>query len=82
MLLAGAFGNFIRRSMAKRIGLLPDIPTDRITFIGNAAGAGARMALISKECREEAAWISRNTEYIELGGRPDFQQEFMAAMLF
>jgi len=82
VLLAGAFGNFIRRSMAKRIGLLPDIPTERIKFVGNAAGAGARMALIARECREEAERISTQTEYIELGGRPDFQQEFMMAMMF
>jgi len=82
VLLAGAFGNFIRRSMAKRIGLLPDLPTERIKFVGNAAGAGARMALIARECREEAERISTQTEYIELGGRPDFQQEFMMAMMF
>jgi len=82
ILLAGAFGNFIRRSMAKRIGLLPDVPTDRIRFVGNAAGAGARLALISRECREQAEEISRRTEYVELAGRADFQMEFAEAMLF
>ncbi|MEW6357715.1 MAG: ASKHA domain-containing protein [Planctomycetota bacterium] len=82
VLLAGAFGNFIRRNMAKRIGLLPDIPTDRIKFIGNAAGAGSRMALVAKGCRREAERISAETEYIELGGRPDFQNEFMMAMMY
>ena len=82
VLLAGAFGNFIRRSMAKRIGLLPDVPVDRIRFVGNAAGVGSKMALVAKQCRDEAERISRETEYIELGGRPDFQQEFMMAMTF
>lgn len=82
VLLAGAFGNFIRRNQAKRIGLLPDLPTDRIRFIGNAAGAGARMALVAKECRQEATRISREVRYIELGGRPDFQEAFMMAMMF
>ena len=82
VLLAGAFGNFIRRSMAKRIGLLPDVPLDRIRFVGNAAGVGAKMALVAKKCRDEAERISRETEYIELGGRADFQQEFMMAMTF
>ena len=82
VLLAGAFGNFIRRKMAKRIGLLPDIPTDRILYIGNAAGAGARMALLSRRCKEAADRISERTEYLELAGRPDFQDEFMSAMLF
>ena len=82
ILLAGAFGNFIRRSMAKRIGLLPDVPTDRIRFVGNAAGAGARLALMSQECRQQAEEISQRTEYVELAGRADFQMEFAEAMLF
>ncbi len=82
VLLAGAFGNFIRRNMAKRIGLLPDVPLERIRFVGNAAGAGAKMALVGKQRRVEAERISRETHYIELGGRADFQQEFMMAMLF
>ena len=82
VLLAGAFGNFIRRKMAKRIGLLPDIPTDRILYVGNAAGAGARMALQSRRCKDTAEEISERTEYLELAGRADFQDEFMSAMMF
>jgi len=82
VLLAGAFGNFIRRNMARRIGLLPDVPTERILYIGNAAGAGARMALQSRRCKEEANRISDRTEYLELAGRADFQQEFTNAMMF
>jgi uncharacterized 2Fe-2S/4Fe-4S cluster protein (DUF4445 family) len=82
VLLAGAFGNFIRRNMARRIGLLPDVPTDKILYIGNAAGAGSRMALLSRKCKEEANRISDRTEYLELAGRADFQQEFTTAMMF
>lgn len=82
VLLAGAFGNFIRRNKAKRIGLLPDVPLERIRFVGNAAGVGSKMSLVAKQCRDKAEQISRETEYIELGGRADFQQEFMMAMLF
>jgi uncharacterized 2Fe-2S/4Fe-4S cluster protein (DUF4445 family) len=82
VLLAGAFGNYIRREQAKNIGLLPDIPTERIKFIGNAAGEGAKMVLIAKELRNEACEISKNTEYIELSTRQDFQKEFMEAMFF
>jgi uncharacterized 2Fe-2S/4Fe-4S cluster protein (DUF4445 family) len=82
ILLAGAFGNFIRRKMAKRIGLLPDVPTEKILYIGNAAGAGARMALQSRKCKEEANRISDRCEYLELAGRPDFQHEFTNAMMF
>ena len=82
ILLAGGFGNFIRRSNAKRIGLLPDIPTSRIEFIGNAASVGARMSLSSSDCRAEARQISEKTEYVELANRPEFQTHFMEAMIF
>jgi uncharacterized 2Fe-2S/4Fe-4S cluster protein (DUF4445 family) len=82
VLLAGAFGNFIRRSQAKRIGLLPGVPTERIKFVGNAAGTGARMALVSRACREEVEKISLVTRYVELAGRPDFHEAFAEAMLF
>jgi len=82
VLLAGGFGNFIRRSNAKRIGLLPDVPTSRIEFIGNAAAVGARMALMSEAAREEAKRISEKVEYVELANSPDFQTLFMEAMMF
>jgi uncharacterized 2Fe-2S/4Fe-4S cluster protein (DUF4445 family) len=82
VLLAGAFGNYIRREQAKRIGLLPDLPTEKIKFIGNAAGTGAKMVLLSRELREEACEISRRTEYIELAVRTDFHKIFAEAMFF
>jgi len=82
ILLAGAFGNYIRREQAKWIGLLPDIPSEKIKFIGNAAGAGAKMVLLAKELRKEACDISMNTEYIELAARNDFQKVFVDSMFF
>jgi len=82
LLLAGAFGNYIRRGQAKRMGLLPDIPTEKIKFIGNAAGTGAKMVLLAKELRQEACEISKNTEYIELAVRTDFQRVFTDSMFF
>lgn len=82
ILLAGAFGNFIRPKNALRIGLLPKFPEERILYIGNAAGAGARMALQSRKCKETANTISERTEYLELAGRPEFQEAFADAMLF
>jgi uncharacterized 2Fe-2S/4Fe-4S cluster protein (DUF4445 family) len=82
VLLAGAFGNYIRRLQAKRIGLLPDIPTEKIKFIGNAAGAGAKMVLLAKELRTEACDISKNTEYIELAVQKEFQRIFADSMYF
>ena len=82
VLLAGAFGNFIRVRSALRVGLLPAVPQHKVEFIGNAAGTGSKMVLAGKSCREEAEVIARETEYIELAGRADFQMEFAAAMMF
>ena len=80
--IAGAFGNYINPLSAKLIGLLPDIPTELISFVGNAAGAGARMALVSKKLRDVAASISKKTGYVELAAESDFQTEFASAMYF
>jgi uncharacterized 2Fe-2S/4Fe-4S cluster protein (DUF4445 family) len=82
ILLAGGFGNFIRRSRAKRIGLLPPVAAERIDFIGNAAATGAKTVLACAECRAEAERISRETEYVELAGRADFQARFADAITF
>jgi len=80
--IAGAFGNYINLKNAEMIGLLPDILTQRVTLVGNAAGAGARMALISKKMRHFAVDVSRKVDYVELASEPDFQSEFTAAMFF
>ncbi|MCX7046414.1 MAG: ASKHA domain-containing protein [Candidatus Sumerlaeota bacterium] len=82
VLLAGAFGNYINPRSAKIIGLIPDLPLQRLRFIGNAAGAGARMTLVSASYREMACRISLETEYIEMASRSDFQDEFMMQMMF
>jgi len=82
ILLAGAFGNFIRRRNALRIGLLPPVEHERIHFIGNAALAGAKMALACTDYRDQAEAVSRQVEYLELGGLPGFQAAFAEAMMF
>ncbi|MCK5739930.1 DUF4445 domain-containing protein, partial [bacterium] len=82
ILLAGAFGNYIRRHQAKQIGLLPNIPEEKIKFIGNAAIEGAMRVLLSKEERDMAKTISDGVNYIELSARPDFQDHYMTAMMF
>jgi len=82
VLLAGAFGNFIRRSNARRIGLLPQIPCGRIHFIGNAASLGARLALLSTDERGRAERLRNATEHVDLSLDPEFQMEFGMAMLF
>ncbi|MCE5260262.1 MAG: ASKHA domain-containing protein [Chloroflexi bacterium] len=80
--LAGAFGNYIKPASALAIGLIPHFPNAEIVPVGNAAGSGARMALLSASARQEAADLVRRVEYLELSGRPDFQEQFAEAMLF
>jgi len=79
--LAGAFGNYIRPASALAIGLIPCFPRAPITPVGNAAGAGAQLALLSRQMWREAAEVTAQVEYIELSLRRDFQQIFMDAML-
>ncbi|MGD8237720.1 MAG: ASKHA domain-containing protein [Armatimonadota bacterium] len=81
-LLAGAFGSYIRPASALRIGLLPGVPEDRVRAVGNAAGMGAVLCLISTQAREYAAEVARQARYIELSTRPDFQDAFAEAMVF
>lgn len=80
--LAGAFGNYIDPANAQAIGLIPPFPLERIRPVGNAAGEGAKMALLSKGAREEASRIARSVRYVELASRPDFQERFVESMAF
>jgi uncharacterized 2Fe-2S/4Fe-4S cluster protein (DUF4445 family) len=80
--IAGAFGNYISKTGAVAIGLLPPLPPERIKPVGNAAGAGAKMALLSRRARQEASEIAKKTEHVELGGRPAFQDAFAEAISF
>jgi uncharacterized 2Fe-2S/4Fe-4S cluster protein (DUF4445 family) len=82
VLLAGAFGNFIRRNHAVRIGLLPGIDTSRIRYVGNAALLGARQALLSEPCRIRARRLAERTAHVDLSMDTDFQMAFASAMLF
>ncbi len=82
ILLAGAFGNYIRRESALRIGLLPDVAAERIQFVGNAASAGAQMALISTKARELAGQLARKIQYIEIAKEAEFQDIFAESILF
>ena len=78
--IAGAFGTHVDREKALIMGLFPDCEIEKIVSVGNAAGDGARAALLNREKREEANWVSRNVEYIELTVEKDFQEEFAKAM--
>ncbi len=80
--LAGAFGNYIRKESALRIGLLPNVPIDRIHSVGNAASSGAQMTLLSSHYRKAAARLARKIRYLEIAHEPDFQNTFADSMLF
>jgi uncharacterized 2Fe-2S/4Fe-4S cluster protein (DUF4445 family) len=82
VLLAGGFGNFIRRENACRMGLLPALPVERIRFVGNASSMGAKAVLFSQELRAEADRIAATTEHVDLSLDPEFQMEFGMAMMF
>lgn len=82
VLLAGAFGSFIDIEKAHLIGLLPDWARGRVRSIGNAAGEGAKIALISRKKREEAGLLSQKVDFLELAGKQDFEHEFIKGMLF
>jgi len=82
IIIAGAFGNYIKKESAMRIGLLPQVSLEKITFCGNGAGAGASMALLSNSARRHGDILARQTKHIELSMNPEFQEEFMQAMSF
>ncbi|MHC4618479.1 MAG: ASKHA domain-containing protein [Planctomycetota bacterium] len=82
ILLAGAFGNYIRAESALRMGLLPDVPVERIYFVGNAACSGAQMTLLSSQARTKAAELARRIEYVEIAHEKQFSDVFTESMTF
>jgi uncharacterized 2Fe-2S/4Fe-4S cluster protein (DUF4445 family) len=80
VVVAGAFGTYIDVEQAMRIGMLPALPRERFQQVGNVAGTGARMALVSRAERVRAIRIARSIEYVELTVHPDFQQRFTRAL--
>lgn len=80
--LAGSFGSYINPQSARIIGLVPPVPVERIKAVGNAAGEGAKMALLSFRQREIANSLPSIVEYHELSGRADFNDSFIAVLQF
>lgn len=80
VVVAGAFGTYIDLRSAVTIGMLPPLPLDRFQQVGNAAGMGARLALVSTAQRAKAVEIADRAEYIELTSSDDFATEFARAM--
>ena len=83
VLIAGGFGSFIRRDHAQRIGLLPsDMDRHKISHVGNASLAGAKLALLSSEQRAQGETLARQVNHVELSTDLNFQMEFAEAMIF
>ncbi|MEO9167475.1 MAG: ASKHA domain-containing protein, partial [Aestuariivirga sp.] len=78
--LAGAFGSHIDMKYAMILGLIPDCDLARVQSAGNAAGTGARIALLNKAARDEIEHVVRRIEKIETAVEPMFQQHFVEAM--
>jgi uncharacterized 2Fe-2S/4Fe-4S cluster protein (DUF4445 family) len=80
VIIAGAFGTYVDVASAVTIGMLPPLPLDRFRQVGNAAGMGAKLALISRSKRAEAQAVARRVGYIELAAAPRFARVFAQAM--
>ncbi|MGE4282718.1 MAG: ASKHA domain-containing protein [Clostridia bacterium] len=80
--LAGGFGSYIDKKSAVRIGLLPKQLENKIIVLGNAAGTGAIMALLSEQCLSDCDSIKNAARYVELSSTPEFQDEYVDCMYF
>ncbi|MCO4825303.1 ASKHA domain-containing protein [Amylibacter sp.] len=79
IVLAGAFGAHISPKHAMVLGMIPDCPLDKVTSAGNAAGTGARIALLNKQARSEIEAVVREIHKIETAIEPRFQEHFVNA---
>jgi uncharacterized 2Fe-2S/4Fe-4S cluster protein (DUF4445 family) len=82
VVLAGGFGSYVDPERAMILGMFPDCDLKEVISVGNAAGDGARIALLNRDKRQEADRLAREVEYIELTVYPEFTMEFAEAMAF
>ena len=80
--LAGAFGSYIKKESAVKIGLIPDIPVDKITHTGNCAGTGALMALLNPDVIRDMEKYAEEIFHVELADEEKFQELFMRFLAF
>jgi len=77
--LAGGFGNFLNVRRAVTIGMLPDVPAEKIHFVGNTSIAGAKEVLLSRQALEAAEKIAGSMAYFDLMSHPYYMDEFIRA---
>ena len=80
--IAGAFGNYMDADSACAIGLIPPVLCEKIHPIGNAAGEGAKLALLNREELRNSQSLSRKISFVELASSPDFQDCFVDELEF
>ncbi len=81
-MVAGGFGNFLNIENTIFIGLLPDLPAEKLVFVGNTSLAGAKLAALRDNCYAEILKIASSTTYYELSTDPTFMDEFVSACFF
>lgn len=80
VLIAGGFGSYLNIHDAVTIGLLPDLPAERYSYVGNSSLKGARLALLSREARARLREIAARMTYVELSTAPHYMDEFVSAL--
>ncbi len=80
--VAGGFGSYIDKENAMRLGMVPRLDPRKLTFIGNGALVGARLALVSRSLRRRGEEVARQAAHLQLAHTADFQTRFSEAMLF
>ena len=80
--IAGGFGNYLDKANAIKLGLIPDLPLEKLRFIGNGALVGAKLSLLSQTLRRRGIQAAREAEHLQVAHTPDFQMRFSEAMLF
>jgi len=82
LMLAGGFGNYLNVHSAIRIGLIPRLKAERVSYVGNAAGLGAQLALVSETERHRADVLAGQIRHVSLATHPEFQDVFLLALKF
>lgn len=82
VIIAGAFGVFVNLKSAKRVGLLPPLPESQFAIVGNAAGAGAKLALRSVRERTRAVELAQKMKHIPMTGNPAYMEALMEFIAF
>ncbi len=82
LMVAGGFGNYMKKESAIRIGLIPPVDKEKIKLVGNAAGEGSCITLLSLDERKKLEEVVKDIEYIELAKNPRFMEEFTSNMYF